>query len=238
MREGGKQGREGPCASAKRSRLLEELAGRVLQMECPHPRRLAVDGIDAAGKTTLADELAVLLEGRGCPVIRASLDGFHRPRAERYRRGADSPEGYYHDSYDYPAMLEALLRPLGPNGDRRYRTALFDFRSDAPLETLPLLAPADALLIVDGIFLLRPELNPSWDFRLFVEISFETCIQRAVRRDLSLFGSPEAVRQRYEQRYLPAQRLYLQTVRPAGLAEAVIDNNDPANPAWKKLPEG
>jgi len=48
--------------------------------------RTAIDGPDAAGKTTLADELAVALRERGRDVIRASIDGFHRPRRERYRR--------------------------------------------------------------------------------------------------------------------------------------------------------
>jgi uridine kinase len=32
--------------------------------------------VDAAGKTTLADELGALLAARGRPVIRAGIDGF------------------------------------------------------------------------------------------------------------------------------------------------------------------
>ena len=56
----------------------------------PHssPLRVAIDGIDAAGKTTLADKLAPLIEAQGRPVIRASIDGFHRLRSLRYRLGS------------------------------------------------------------------------------------------------------------------------------------------------------
>src|ERR671936_3199905 len=91
---------------------VEELANRIETVRRPHPVRVAIDGVDAAGKTTLADELAAVLRGRGREVIRASIDGFLRPRAERYRRGELSPEGYYHDSFDYAALRETIGEAL------------------------------------------------------------------------------------------------------------------------------
>ena len=45
----------------------------------------------------MAEEVGEALRRRGRTVIRASIDGFHRPRAERYRQGEDSPKGYYED---------------------------------------------------------------------------------------------------------------------------------------------
>jgi uridine kinase len=94
--------------------VLRRLADLVVALDRPHPIRVAIDGIDAAGKTTLGDALAPLIRRRGRPVIRASVDGFHRPRADRYRRGAESPEGYLQDAFDYPALRAALLDPLDP----------------------------------------------------------------------------------------------------------------------------
>ena len=96
----------------ERSLCLGELAGLILRVERGHPVRVAIDGPDAAGKTILADELAPQIERSGRPVIRASIDGFHRPRAERLARGPESPEGYLHDSFDYPALRADLLDPL------------------------------------------------------------------------------------------------------------------------------
>src|SRR5438270_14025869 len=98
--------------------MLDQLAQQIVSLHPPHPLRVAIDGIDAAGKTTLADELVSPIEAQGRPVIRASLDGFHRPRAERYQQGADSPQGYYEDSFDYAALRDALLLPLGPGCSR------------------------------------------------------------------------------------------------------------------------
>ena len=213
-----------------RQELLEALAARIVAVPAEHPLRVAVDGIDAAGKTTLADELVAPLRARGRPVIRASLDGFHRPRARRYRRGATSPEGYYLDSFDMDALREALLLPLGPGGSRHYRRAAFDFRTDRPVRAPLGEAPSDAVLVVDGVFLLRPELVALWDYRIFVELPFAVALERAVRRDLALFASAQAVRVRYQQRYLPGQHLYFAAAQPLEHADAIVGNEDLANP--------
>jgi uridine kinase len=162
-------------------------------------------------------------------VIRASIDGFHRPRADRYRRGPDAPEGYYHDSFDYPALREDLLLPLGPGGSRRYRRAIFDVRADRALPSPEEIAPEAALLLFDGVFLLRPELDDLWEYRIFVDVPFEVTLARATRRDLALFGSAEAVVARYERRYIPGQRLYLREACPRERADVVVANADPAH---------
>jgi uridine kinase len=214
----------------ERPEMLERLAALIAGIERPHPLRVALDGVDAAGKTTLADVLVQALTERGRSVIRASVDGFHRPRAARYRRGAESPEGYYYDSFDYPALREALLLPLGPGGNRRYRTRVFDVRDDTPLDEPVQLAPLDALLLFDGVFLLRPELDDMWDLRIFVAADFVVTLRRAVRRDRALFGGARAVRERYWRRYIPGQRLYFAAVAPRERADVVVENDDPAVP--------
>jgi uridine kinase len=210
--------------------LIEQLTDILVAVRRPHPVRVALDGVDAAGKTTLADALAPAIRRRGRPVIRASVDGFHRPRAERRRRGPESPEGYYHDSFDYPALRAHLLLPLGPGGDRQYRRAVFDFRTDSPVVAPPVAALADAILLCDGVFLLRPELDDCWDYRIFVAVDLAVALQRAVGRDQALFGGAEATRRRYLTRYIPGQQLYLRAVRPQERADAVVANDDPLHP--------
>lgn len=53
------------------------------------------DGVDGAGKTTFADELAAVLRAAGRTVLRASVDGFHGPQAHRHRRGRHAWEGFW-----------------------------------------------------------------------------------------------------------------------------------------------
>ena len=213
-----------------RSAALEQLAAWLTAVSLPHPLRVGIDGIDCAGKTSLAAELAALLISQGHPVIRASIDGFHNPRAVRYRQGRTSPTGYYEDSFNLDSVLACLLCPLGPGGDGRYKTAVFDHEHDTPINMPWQTAVSHAILLLDGIFLHRPELLPHLDYSLFVDISFDTALARAIHRDQRLLGSPEQVTQLYQTRYFPAQKHYLATCHPTQHANAVWQNNNLQQP--------
>jgi uridine kinase len=219
-----------------RGELLDRLAGAIESVTTSHPLRVAVDGPPAAGKTTLADELALLLRTRGREVIRASTESFLLPRAQRYQRGKDSPEGCYHDSFDYDALRRVLLDPLGPNGDRHYRPAIYDRSTDTALSLPVTTAPADAVLLFDGVFLLRPELNDRWDLSIFVSAMFEQALDRARIRDQAAYGSAAAVERRYRSRYIPSQQHYFATVRPTDHADIIVHNDEPQRPAWEVRP--
>jgi len=188
--------------------------------------RVGIDGVDGAGKTTLADTLADALEAAGIAVIRASVDGFHHPRAVRYRLGRESPEGFFRDSYDYLALRRRLLDPLSPGGSLRYRTAVFDARADRHVDAPEQQAPAGSVLIVDGIFLHRPELREYWDFSVFLAVRFEVSIPRGAQRGE---GSPDPLAPA-NRRYVEGQRLYLRACDPERHAPLVVDYDDPAAP--------
>ena len=208
-----------------RAELLEQLAQSIAAVRLDHPTRVAIDGVDGSGKTKLADELAEPVRRAGRAVIRASVDGFHNPRAVRYARGPDSPEGYFLDSFDYAALRRALLDPLGPEGDASFRTAAFDYRVDRPVESPRRVAPRDAVLLFDGVFLLRPELQASWDLTIWLEVPFEVTVERAVARDSRGGGDAAVTRGKYERRYVPGQRLYLERCRPRDCAAIVVENS-------------
>ncbi|ONI79316.1 hypothetical protein ALI144C_26200 [Actinosynnema sp. ALI-1.44] len=61
------------------------------------------------------------------------------------------------------AARALLLDPLSPGGDGRYRRSAYEFRTStaaiAPVEQ----APPNAVLLVDGVFLLRPQPRSYWD---------------------------------------------------------------------------
>lgn len=211
----------------------DEMLGRLVEaigsVTVPHPTRVAIDGPPAAGKTTLADELAVLLRARGHEVIRATIDDFLFPRAQRYPRGEYSAEGCYFDAHDYHALNRVLLDPLGPGGDRRFRHAVYDRTADAVLCPPVTTASADSVLIFDGVFLMRPDLIDRWDLRVFVSTALEKTVDRAVIRERRVSSRAE-VERRWRERYIPSQQLYFATVGPAQLADIVVHNDDPQQP--------
>jgi uridine kinase len=214
----------------ERSDLLVELASRIAELQPSHPIRVAIDGIDAAGKTTMAQDLVSPLEAVGRPIIRSSIDHFHNPARVRHRRGSTSAEGYYRDSFDSSGLVEALLAPLGPGGSLQYRREIFDRRRDSPIDAPLETASPDSVLIFDGVFLHRPELRAHWDFSIFLRADFAVSVGRAEQRDLELFGSISEIRRRYQMRYLPGQRLYLAECQPEQLASIVVNNDDPQRP--------
>jgi uridine kinase len=142
----------------KREHLFTELAQRLVAVSPDRTIRVAIDGVDGAGKTTFADELGSSVSALGRPVIRASVDGFHNPRVVRYKRGRHSPEGFFEDSYNYAALRNYLLDPLSPKGCHRYRPAFFDHVTDDAVPVVEVEALPRSILLIDGIFLHRPEL--------------------------------------------------------------------------------
>lgn len=215
-----------------RDDLLGRLVAAVGSVSVAHPARVAVDGAPAAGKTTLADELAGVLRAQGRDVIRGTIDDFLFPRGQRYPRGEFSAEGCYYDSHDYHALNRVLLDPLGPGGDRRCRTAVYDHATDTVLSRPPTTVAGDAVLVFDGVFLLRPELIGRWDLRVLVSTALDRTVDRAVIRERQV-SSRAAVERRWRERYIPAQQLYFATVRPADHADFVVHNDEPQEPAWE-----
>jgi uridine kinase len=159
-------------------------------------------------------------------VIRASIDDFHREAAARYRRGRDSPEGYFHDSFDLPTLRARLLDPLGPGGSLRFRSKAFDYRSDRPVEPPEGVALPDTILLFDGVFLQRPELSGCFELTIFLDVPFEVTVARMVARD----GGPPGVEDPGNRRYVSGQRIYLADCRPRERANLVVDNRDLQQP--------
>src|SRR5262249_32898494 len=210
------------------TRLVVEIANFIRHREPTVILRVGIDGVDGVGKTVFADILARAIKDQGRPVIRASVDGFHRPRKDRYRRGRGSPEGFYLDSYDYAALKSVLLYPLGPGGSRTYCSAIFDHLTDSPLPRRTLVADRGSVLVFDGIFLHRAELRDVWDLSIFLDAPFDVTIPRGAGRGPG-WGSPD-VHAPSNRRYIEGQCLYLRESEPQKLANFVIDYSDLAEP--------
>lgn len=208
--------------------VLNQLDDRITAIQLPHPTRVGFDGIETSGKTSLANELERVIAVRGRPVIRAFGDNFRHPREVRYRQGRLSPEGYYEDSVDQEKLADWLLNPLGPEGTRMYRAASYNSKTDTVLDPPEQVAPGNAVVLVDGLFLFRG-LAGSFDYRVLVDIRYEEALKRARRRDTH-FGDEERILELFDKRFHPAQRRYHKEVQPRGLAHVIVDNNDLEQP--------
>jgi uridine kinase len=209
-----------------RDRLVDLVAGLVPASHGADCVRVGVDGVDGAGKTCFADELAAALRRRGRPVVRVGVDDFHQVRAVRYRRGRQSPSGFWLDSFDYRRLWSDVLIPLGPGGSRRYRPACHDLHTDRVLAPPLIEAPAGAVLVLDGVFLHRDELAGAWELSIFLDVGFAETARRMAHRD----GSQPDPEHPSVARYVLGQRRYLAECRPHQRADIVLDNTVLAAP--------
>lgn len=215
----------------------ESLADHLIARQPPgRPLVVGINGMAGSGKTTLAGALAAVLERKGIESCRVSVDDFHNPRRQRYRRGESSPEGYYHDSIDYRAFAESALRPVfeAERFPVRCQTRLLDLEKDErDLRFAEL--PARGMLLAEGVFLFRPELLRYLHLRLYLQAKVEVILERVRRRDLATLGSAEAVERRYREKYLPGERLYLAEVAPESLADVLVDGSDSEGLRWRAV---
>ncbi|MBE7121192.1 hypothetical protein [Bacillus cereus] len=210
----------------RRKQRIKEITDHILTLNLKHPIRVGVSGITASGKTTFANELAEGMKKCGVQVTRASIDDFHNPRAIRYVQGKESARGYYEDAHDYIAFKERLLMPLGPNGDLSYETISHNLITDIPVQNAPLVASPNMVLIVDGTFLLKKDIEHLFDYKIFVDTDFEIARKRGAKRETKAFGSYEEAERVFLNRYHAACKMYIDEHNPKDCADVVFQNSN------------
>lgn len=189
---------------------------------------VAVDGVDGSGKSMFAANLTAHLQKSDIQVLHVSVDGFHRPRAERYARGRYSPEGFFRDSYNYDKFKNVLLVALQKEGDRNIQRTIHDIKTDEQLSPEPIFVEPGTVVVVDGIFLHRDELFDYWDYSIFLDVDFQQAFHRMAKRDN---GLPDPFNE-LNTRYREGQLLYFRECDPKSRATVIIDNNDFEHPRF------
>ncbi len=216
-----------PPPAGRRAEVLGELTARLVTLRAGGRVVVALDGVDGAGKTVLGRELTALVAPRR-EVHRVSVDGFHRPQAQRYARGRTA-ETFYRDGYDHDAIRNRLVEPF--RAGEPWVRAVHDVEREVVVDRAPEAAAGpDALLLVDGIFLHRPELAGLWDASVWVDVPFEVSVPRGNARFGEVGAEQADPASGVNARYVGGQRLYLAEVDPAARATWRLDNTDLAAP--------
>ncbi len=135
-----------------RSQMIEQIVNYISSKKTDHPLRVAIDGIDTAGKTKLAKELLFPLRRTRRQIIHVSMDSYLQPITKRYQRGRESAEGYYYNSFNYPLLIQNVLEPISPGGNLQIRKSVPNLSADMTSEEPVELVNKDAILLLDGVF--------------------------------------------------------------------------------------
>lgn len=206
----------------QRDRFLRDIASGVAGLT-DQRILIGIDGRTAAGKTTFGHELGVRVAELGRPVLRASLDDFKRPWRDRHFYDRETGEGYYRNAFDHDAIVNHLLVPGSSAGTGRVALCSIDPLTQVDHSASRVEAPEDAVLIVDGVFAFRPEMNGYWALRIWLDVDPQTSAHRGIARDEAGWADSQAARI-YQERYRPSEELYLQEVDPRGRADLIIDH--------------
>lgn len=176
---------------------------------------IGIDGLGGSGKTTYAMNLQRQVKN----AIVIHLDDFIHTRKVRYNEQFESWYCYYYLQWRYDYLIDKLLEPVRNGLAVNDTIELYDKSKDSYLMQ-KFAIPVGTTVIVEGVFLQRPELRAYFDKVIYLETDRDTRITRALDRD-GYIGSNEDIIRHYEQRYFPAEDAYVEQCNPIALADAV-----------------
>ncbi|MFJ7936317.1 uridine kinase [Sporosarcina sp. NPDC096371] len=176
---------------------------------------LGIDGLGGSGKTTYAHQLQQQLKHS----IVVHLDDFIHMEKVRYNEDFEEWYGYYYLQWRYDYLIDKLLAPLKNGLAIHEKIELYDKEMDSYIMQ-EIEIPVGTTVIVEGVFLQRPELRAYFDRVIYLDVDRGTRLKRVINRD-TYIGSSEEIVRKYNKRYFPAEDMYIAQCNPLALADAV-----------------
>jgi len=180
---------------------------------------VGIDGAGGAGKSTISDTLEKELRSEGYNVAVFHIDDMIHPRAVRYNDDYPQWEQYYYLQWRYDYFMREVISPIR-EGRSLGPIELYDKENDS-YKTVLSDIPAGSIVIVEGVFLLRSELEGAFDVTVYIDVSKEERLERVLKRD-GYIGDSEAILKKYNDRYFPAEDHYFEECSPKERADIII----------------
>lgn len=181
---------------------------------------VAIAGPPGAGKSTLAERLAEILNAHGERAVVLPMDGFHMDNGILEERGLLPRKGAP-ETFDVRGFAD-IVRAVRA-GDQQVLVPVFDRDREIAIASARCISPQDRIVLVEGNYLLLDQapwsgLAPLFDFSVFVAPSIDELERRLTARwqgynldaagiDWKLYGND-----------LPNGRLVIEHSRPADLS--------------------
>src|SRR5262245_40016528 len=205
---------------------FDEVIQRILERRSclPENRSLVVglSGIDGSGKGYLAKQIEAHLaqHNLGCAVL--NIDGWLNLPETRFNEIAPA-ENFYENAIRFDEFFSQLVIPLRDHQSvhveinfteetaNQYKKYTYDFKHVS-------------VIVVEGIFLFKPQYRQLFDLAIWVDCSFATALARAIDRDQEGLSAANTIAA-YERIYFPAQRIHLAQDKPRENADLIIEND-------------
>ncbi|MGO1058847.1 kinase [Planococcus sp. FY231025] len=175
---------------------------------------IAIDGLSRSGKTTLSDRMAEYLSVQNVPYKLFHIDDLIVERKRRYGTGRAEWQEYYFMQWEIETLQEQFLGKL--KTETEISLAFYNAGSDSHVSK-KIRLPATGIVLIEGVFLQRPEWRPNFDAVFYLDCPKEQRFEReseAAKRNSRKLAD----------RYWAAEQYYEETVRPKERADWVIQS--------------
>ena len=197
---------------------------RERRADVPDTRSLlvGVSGIDGCGKGYFAAQLQAHLALHGVIPAVVNADGWLNLPHKRFDQNAPAVN-FYENAIRLDQFFSQLVLPLR---DRRsihleadfveetasgYRKHTYDYQDVS-------------VVLVEGIFLFKPQYRKYFDLAIWVDCSFPTALARAIDRAQEGLSAANTIAA-YDTIYFPAQRIHLAQDKPRENADLIFEND-------------
>lgn len=184
---------------------VQELISALPDLRSDEMLLVGLDGCGGAGKSTLAEELAI--ERENVQVVH--IDDFYKPKDERVEVTETTP---VHINFEFDRLKQQVLEPLEHGETAKYQTV-----NGEAVEVKP-----SGYIVIEGLGTLGTELRSHFDYKVWVEALETVRRQRGVERDSEDWATI------WDNEYLPQDARYVAEQQPQMVADIVI-KNDSAN---------
>lgn len=205
---------------------IPSLTGKVLNAFAGHDKKtaftVAISGIDASGKGYITKLLQDELENMGYKVANINIDPWQNPIPVRLQK-ENAAENFYRNVFRWKEVFAELLIPLKNKRSLHLQAKLIKSDADEYYDHIYEYRKIDFLLI-DAILLFREKYLSFYDYKIWIDCSFETGLQRAIQRNVEKLDEQRLIHD-YDTYYYAAQRLHFEKDEPQKAADLIFYND-------------
>lgn len=185
-----------------------------------------ISGLDASGKSQIWKELQKKLNNLGKNCYYTSGDSFQFDlQSKNTLVEKDWATQHMKHSINLEKMRDEFLIPL------KHKKNIISVETtcyDNWEKSSEIIVSYPCIYIIESIYLFRNDITPFLDYKIFLDITEETCLKRCYNRarDHEFYGDNEGIRKKYEKKNFPGYRLFMKEQYPKSWADIIIDNND------------
>ncbi len=185
---------------------------------------VGIDGQGCSGKSTLSQNIKNSLVKSGIKAEVVSIDDFCNKRAIRYSSELPCWEQHYYNNFDYMKFERDILKEARITGKIEFIDFVLDTIEDEYTKKLDVSLDSEGILIVEGIFIFKNEFKKYYDYSIMLVVEIDEQLRRASERDIFKNVNLKMLLNKYNDRYIPAYKLYENIDMPYSFVDLIVDN--------------